>query len=501
MGLCFVLPSNANLAEGDCEVVDKNNRTSSLTVNAASGNYSSLYFSCSLDTPTVLHFPLYYNDQFTLTSSNDVEISSLTSPQRAFLIPQGRSNLVLSSVNGLPMKLQIELTAVDVFSRNNSLAIVFSLISTGFFLAMGIQISLIGRRLKLRDMHFYPLYLIVVMLFFFFQEGINNVIAPTWTAFNDFSVRGSLGAFSVFACYLFISSVLRFREVLSRVHQNALNLFATVVAVVGIVQLFMPLEEGRLLSNVVSYSSLVLLVLAIIGNVIAIKKKVVASQIILAGILALFLTMSLRIYTYDIFPIVSRYSLIIGVMIESVFFSVAISYQVKKIRSQWVQARYESHMDSLCPVLNRRGWFEYAQEMLQEHKQQGGFLSVVYIDLDDFKKANDTHGHKVGDELLLMTTRIIEHQTRKGDIIARIGGDEFVVMSHTQDRNKSESIISRLQDKFTDLTVNLNGLTVPLNASVGGKVFSVPQDDLDKALHEVDQLMYSEKRKRQTLHG
>lgn len=497
IGLCFSLPSMATGGANSCTLDDESHRASTVIAHAASAEHVSLYFTCMLHEPTVLHFPLYYDDTFALTMSDGTAIPSLTSVQRAFLLPQGRTSLVLTSLSATPLKLEVSFTPFESFSRDNSLAIAFSFVSTGFFLAMGIQISLVGRRLKRKELYFYPLYIFTVMSFFIFQEGANNIVIPEWTFLNDFSVRAALAGLSILAGYFFLSSVLRFRDVLSIKHRNILDTLAVMVALITLAQLFLPLEEARFLSDVLGYVSLLCLALVISGNLIAIKHKVVASHIILLGIVSLFLTMGLRVFTHDTFPIVSRYALILGVLIEAVIFSVAISHQVKRIRSQWAQARYESHMDPLCPVLNRRGWFRHGQELLQAHKELGGFLTVVFIDLDDFKKVNDTHGHNVGDELLIVTTRIITNQARDEDIIGRVGGDEFVVMSHSYDQHKAELIIRRLRDKFTNLTVTIGGLNIQLKASVGGKVFAVAQDDLQKTLQEVDQLMYSVKRQRQ----
>lgn len=84
--------------------------------------------------------------------------------------------------------------------------------------------------------------------------------------------------------------------------------------------------------------------------------------------------------------------------------------------------------DDLTGLYNRRGFFTLAEHLLKLAKRQQEGLFMLYADLDDLKKINDTLGHQKGDWALIDTANLLKETFRESDIIARIGGDEFVVM-------------------------------------------------------------------------
>lgn len=145
--------------------------------------------------------------------------------------------------------------------------------------------------------------------------------------------------------------------------------------------------------------------------------------------------------------------------------------------------------DILTGVYNRSA--EMLINNLLKKDEQGLFFM---LDLDDFKNVNDTYGHVVGDALLIDVSRILKEAFRPDDIIARVGGDEFVVfISGTNDSKIAQNKAAIIQSRMEQLCISGTGQSV--SASIGAA--SAPQDGI--TYHEIasaaDQAMYTIKQK------
>ena len=152
------------------------------------------------------------------------------------------------------------------------------------------------------------------------------------------------------------------------------------------------------------------------------------------------------------------------------------------------ELRQQMLHDPLTGLANR----EHMHQFLDECHRRDGQLAVFYIDLDDFKTTNDTHGHDVGDALLAAVGRRLQAAVRTQDLVARVGGDEFVVvctdMDQTQARDIADRIVTELARPFVREGLQSSG------ASVGVAV--VPCTELTPAewLRRADEAMYAAKR-------
>lgn len=149
--------------------------------------------------------------------------------------------------------------------------------------------------------------------------------------------------------------------------------------------------------------------------------------------------------------------------------------------------------DQLTNSLNRRGLddaFEREQARADRH---GTALSVAMLDIDDFKKLNDTHGHEAGDEALIHVVHIIKETLRSMDVIGRFGGEEFVVVLPDTPLNEGMSVVARLQKELTKRIFMYNNQKLFLAFSAGVAMRNANENLLD-TIKRADVAMYKAKK-------
>lgn len=155
--------------------------------------------------------------------------------------------------------------------------------------------------------------------------------------------------------------------------------------------------------------------------------------------------------------------------------------------------RYEASHDPLTGLLNRRAFSHQMDAALETAAAVSGSLTVLVIDLDHFKQVNDQLGHQYGDELLIELARRLRAALDDGDLLARMGGDEFAV-ALLSDRN------GRLEEVATDLCTSLrrpvllDSTHVQVTASIGMATFPSDGTELSGLLRTADLSMYAAKR-------
>ena len=153
--------------------------------------------------------------------------------------------------------------------------------------------------------------------------------------------------------------------------------------------------------------------------------------------------------------------------------------------------------DELTGIYNRRGFFTLAEQVLKLCKRQKKGVYLLYADIDNLKKINDTFGHKEGDFALIEIADILKKSYRDSDIAARIGGDEFVVIPIGTTGDNIELIISRLQ-KAIEIHNSKGNRKYKLSVSTGVTYYDPEYPcSIDELLLKVDKLMYEQKRQKQ----
>lgn len=157
------------------------------------------------------------------------------------------------------------------------------------------------------------------------------------------------------------------------------------------------------------------------------------------------------------------------------------------------QLRELSQLDHLTKLHNRRYFEQIAEDILHLEQRLGKTTSLIMFDIDDFKKINDTFGHKAGDIVLQDLGRLLLRVGRKSDISARIGGEEFVVLLPDTDIHGAKIHAYELKKAIEDMSVEYEGNTIKITASMGLTQFR-ENDTLSKVLVRADENQYISKK-------
>lgn len=151
--------------------------------------------------------------------------------------------------------------------------------------------------------------------------------------------------------------------------------------------------------------------------------------------------------------------------------------------------------DGLTGLLNRRAFLAELEKRLGRHLRNKLRGTLIYFDLDNFKKVNDQRGHKVGDEVLVHVADAAKRLMRGVDLASRIGGDEFLLWLEETDRNAAESISHRLHEIGRELDALFGVEGFPLGLSVGAVFSRLDQPETTEALiARADEAMYAAKK-------
>ncbi|MFO1418163.1 MAG: diguanylate cyclase [Methylotetracoccus sp.] len=158
------------------------------------------------------------------------------------------------------------------------------------------------------------------------------------------------------------------------------------------------------------------------------------------------------------------------------------------------ELRTQSLLDDVTELFNRRAFLNLAEQQLKMTDRRRAGLTLFFIDMDDFKSINDTHGHAWGDRALKDTARIFKSIVRASDIVARMGGDEFAVLAIDMPRGAAAAFQSRLQHSI-DAYNQEQKSPFRLSASIGSAYFDPETPStLDELLASADRAMYEAKR-------
>jgi len=169
--------------------------------------------------------------------------------------------------------------------------------------------------------------------------------------------------------------------------------------------------------------------------------------------------------------------------------------QAKLVEIQNLQAqlREQAIRDPLTNLYNRRYMQEIFERELASAQRRKQTVAVIMMDIDRFKRLNDTHGHKAGDLMLQALGNLLQHETRDYDVACRYGGEEFVVVMPGATMETAQRRAEQFRSRFADVRLDYVGTVLQATVSVGVAIFPVHGETSDALLHAADQALYAAK--------
>jgi len=171
-----------------------------------------------------------------------------------------------------------------------------------------------------------------------------------------------------------------------------------------------------------------------------------------------------------------------------------VKIRTKKLQETQKKLMEQANRDPLTNLYNRRYFNEIIINLMQLSKRSKSDLSIMMIDIDDFKKVNDTYGHSVGDIVINKLADIFRKNTRTSDIIIRFGGEEFVIILPSTSTKYSKSICEKLRKAVENNTISLEkNQEIKFTISIGLSLVGLDDNSIDIALHKADEALYKSK--------
>ncbi len=162
-------------------------------------------------------------------------------------------------------------------------------------------------------------------------------------------------------------------------------------------------------------------------------------------------------------------------------------------RTALVEARRMATRDDLTGLPNRHGFVTLTEHTLAEHQSGSALFALLFVDLDGFKAINDRLGHAVGDTLLRVVGSRLANAVRRGDVVCRHGGDEFVcLLPHVHDADKARAIARDLE-RNVSAPCRIGPHLVTVTASIGIALYPQDGTTLEALLQRADSAMYAAK--------
>ncbi len=164
--------------------------------------------------------------------------------------------------------------------------------------------------------------------------------------------------------------------------------------------------------------------------------------------------------------------------------------QAKRLFELNQKLKKMAYIDSMTGIYNRRYFFETATDMVEFAKRENIPLSLAIIDIDKFKKINDTYGHDIGDHVIKMLASLIIDMIEANDIFARFGGEEFILMLPERTLQQAYLFLEQIREITQECTVDQK---INFTISTGVVEMTLENETLQKAIKRADLNLYEAK--------
>ena len=168
---------------------------------------------------------------------------------------------------------------------------------------------------------------------------------------------------------------------------------------------------------------------------------------------------------------------------------------ITKLKNAQEELKLLASTDPMTKLYNRRYFVDMSKSILDLAKRNKTDITVAMLDIDKFKNVNDTYGHKVGDDVIIALTSILQEQSRESDIVCRWGGEEFIILFPTTNIDGALVISEKIRKVTEDLVIKLeNNRELKFTISIGISKFNNEDDmNIEASINRADEALYEAK--------
>jgi len=168
--------------------------------------------------------------------------------------------------------------------------------------------------------------------------------------------------------------------------------------------------------------------------------------------------------------------------------------EIQHLRNELEQAHTIAKTDELTKIPNRRGFNELIDNMVKDAKAESSSFALIILDIDHFKRINDDFGHLIGDSVLRYLAKQLQAETKGKDAIARIGGEEFVVLLPNIEYSNAITLANKLREKIGRNRLNVKSHSKPLKLTISAGVSMYQMgEEIDTLIERADKALYKAK--------
>lgn len=198
---------------------------------------------------------------------------------------------------------------------------------------------------------------------------------------------------------------------------------------------------------------------------------------------------------YGVLPYsqIGFYAVDIGMVLDAMLLALALADLVRRTQHARIAAERRAQVDHLTGLENRRGFLPVAESLWSLVKRNNRDMCVAMIDIDHFKMINDQYGHAAGDRILRKIARVLDSSRRHGDLLARWGGEEFILLLPETELHEACNVAERFRQNVEALTIHEDADIIHCTISVGVANRDSEDVSLDKTIVMADQALYQAK--------
>jgi len=421
----------------------------------------------------------------------------MPNPTYEFLVPPGQEKVFfIKIISTGTLNIGTSVQDINSYNLSSSTQIKWLSFYFGAIFIMLMYNLILYLIIKNKSFLYYVLFHISYVLFAMSLSGISfELFWPNTPTINHYILPITMpltGAFSLLFAIYFLDL---------KAASNKLYKFLYTLTIISFIVSILPFITGY--SNAIQIGSLLSFFIAItlflVGLYLVLFKK---------SINALFYLMAWSFFSLGVVishlsnigivpsTLLTNFSSQIGSFFEVLLLSIGLAYYYNRLQQEHTRLKLTndkllalSQTDMLTGIYNRRFFYDNIAALLPDAQKINSDFCLLMLDLDFFKKVNDTYGHETGDQVLVSFANVVKHILRENDIFARFGGEEFVLFLPAADKRTAIEIAERINTAVKNTIFDF-APDLKLTVSIG---ISYNVIDLNKLLEKADKALYKAK--------